>query len=131
MAMARASIGSQTQPRSYWPILAYAIGSLSLAATFAAYVVQLRDGAPVDDRYNLSVLDGLLPATIAVTGMLIGGRRPANAVGWLFLFSAAWGAFGTAETGYLRHAFVAQPLRIFRRTPARPRTCRPAHAPDV
>ena len=108
MAMARASIDSQTQRRSSWPILAYAIGSLSLAATFAAFVVQLRDSPPVDDRYNLSALDGLLAATIAVTGMLIGGRRPANAIGWLFLFSAAWGAFGNAETGYLRHALVAQ-----------------------
>jgi hypothetical protein len=88
-------------------MLAYAIGSLSMAALLAGFIVQFSDRAAVDDRYDLTALDGLLPATFAVTGMLIGSRRSANPIGWLFLFSAAWGAFGTAETSYLRHAFVA------------------------
>jgi hypothetical protein len=78
-----------------------------MAALLARFIVQFSDRAAVDDRYDLTALDGLLPVTFAVTGMLIGSRRSANPIGWLFLFSAAWGAFGTAETSYLRHAFVA------------------------
>jgi len=108
MAKARAPGGGRNTRLQRWSVLAYAIGGLSLGAVLAAFILQTVDGGQPNGRYNVNVFDALLPITFAVTGMLIGSRRPSNPIGWLFLFSAAWSALGTASTGYLRHALIAE-----------------------
>jgi hypothetical protein len=43
----------------------------------------------------------IVPIVFAAAGAFIASRRPANPIGWLFLFSAGWGAIGSVSNLYL------------------------------
>ena len=82
--------------------LAYAIGALSVASTLYVSGLQLVELGQLDP--SLVVMVG----TYAATGALIASRRPANPIGWLFLFSAAFGALGSVSTAYVRRELVTE-----------------------
>lgn len=80
--------------------LAYLIGALSVVSMLYVFVLQSLDGRP----------DGSLVvvvSTYAAMGALIASHRPANPIGWLFLFSAAFGAVISSSSEYLRHEILA------------------------
>jgi len=84
-----------------WASLAYTIGALSVATTLSVFVLELGDLGRLDP-FPL-----LVPVAFAATGALLASRQPANPIGWLFLFSATFGALGSASREYLRHELVA------------------------
>ena len=85
-----------------WATLAYAIAGLSVATVLSLLALQVVEFGSSDPSLPFMV------STYAVTGALIASRRPANPIGWLFLFSAAFGALGTVLNEYLRREIVAQ-----------------------
>jgi hypothetical protein len=82
--------------------LAYAVGALSIVTVVYLLVVQVVETGGLDGSLAFMV------STYAVTGALIAARRPANPIGWLFLFSAAFGALGAVFDEYLRREVVAR-----------------------
>lgn len=80
--------------------LAYVIGALSVVSMLYVFVLQLLDGRP----------DGslvVIVSTYAAMGALIASHRPANPIGWLLLFSAAFGAVISGSSEYLRGEILA------------------------
>ena len=107
MAKARpAARGTRAQPLAGRAALAYAIGALSVATTLYALVRQRVELGWPDDGYGVDPFQVLMVITFAAAGALIASRRPANPIGWLFLFSAAFGAIGAASSVYLRRELV-------------------------
>jgi hypothetical protein len=81
--------------------LAYLIGALSVVSRLYVFVLQFDGGLP----------DGslvVIVSTYAAMGALIASRRPANPIGWLLLFSAAFGAVGSGSSEYLRREILAE-----------------------
>jgi len=107
MAKARRAFGG-TPPRvKRWASFAYAIAAFSVATTLYVFVRELGDLSRPDNTAGVNPLRMLFPVTFAATGALIASRRPANPIGWLFLFSAVSGALSAASSEYLRRAIVA------------------------
>lgn len=98
---ARRLAGARAQ-LARWATLAYAIGALSVATVLYLLVLQVVEIGGSDGSLVLMV------STYAATGALIASRRPANPIGWLFLFSAAFGALGSVSNEYLRREVVAE-----------------------
>ena len=80
--------------------LAYLIGALSVVSMLYVFVLQSLDGRP----------DGslvVIVSTYAAMGALIASHRPANPIGWLLLFSAAFGAVISGSSEYLSRENLA------------------------
>ncbi len=104
----RASGGTRAEPLAGWATLAYAIGALSVATTLSAFVLELGDLARPDNTSDVDAFTVVMPVVFAAAGALIASRRPANPIGWLFLFSAASGAVAGASSEYIRRAVLAE-----------------------
>jgi len=74
--------------------LAYPIAALSIVAMLYLFVLQLLDG-----RADGSLV--VIVSTYAAIGALIASHRPANPIGWLLLFSAAFGVVISSSSEYL------------------------------
>jgi hypothetical protein len=82
--------------------LAYAIGALSVATVLYLLILQVIEIGGADGSLLFMV------STYAVTGALIASRRPANPIGWLFLFSAAFGAIESVSDDYLLRSLAGE-----------------------
>ena len=102
MASTRRASGGKRVPRiAQWGTLAYALGGLTVATTMFAFVLQLVDVGRPNVGYAVDPFLLIVPIVFAAAGAFIASRRPANPIGWLFLFSGAWGAVGSVSNLYL------------------------------
>ncbi len=97
----RASSGTRVPRIAEWATLAYGLGGLTVATTIFAFVLQLVDVGRPNVGYAVDPFLLIAPIVFAAAGAFIASRRPANPIGWLFLFSGAWGALGSVSNLYL------------------------------
>jgi hypothetical protein len=99
-------VSARPKSPARWAMLAYAIGALSAATTVGGFALQLVDGRTTGTS-SVDWSGTVLWVTFAATGALIASRRPANPIGWFFLFSGAVAALSAISNEYLHRELVA------------------------
>jgi signal transduction histidine kinase len=94
--------------------VAWAIGGLSLALMVATLVLMFADrGVDLPDNVGSwgpnDVFDVIVTLGVPLLGIVIVGKQPKNAIGWLFLAAGLALGLGTFGQTYALHTLVAEP----------------------